>query len=98
MKVAPTYEVKNSLSRFIAAADDSPVIITKNGTPRAALVSLEGLDLEAFILGHTPRFLALLDRAAQQAETRGVALSTVERDVAASTRKPRGKAPRKRRK
>lgn len=96
MKVAPIYEVKNGLSRFIAETDNGPVIITKNGKPRAALVTLEGADIEAFILGHSPRFLALLDRTAQQAQAHGIPFSEIEAEVQAKHRKPRKVNRRKR--
>ena len=75
------YEVKNRLSRFVSEAGEGPVIITKNGKPCAALVTLEGVDLESFALAHSPRLLAMMDRSVRQAEASGIPLSEIEAEV-----------------
>jgi len=81
MKVAALEELRNSLSRYVAETDQGPVIITKNGKAKAALVTLEGQDLETFVLAHTPRFLDWLDRAAQQTQQQGTPFREVEAEV-----------------
>jgi len=94
MKMAPLYEVGNSLSRFVAEAGREPVVITENGKPCAALVTLEGVDLEAFALAHSPRFQALQDRAARQAEKSGIPFSEIVAEVegrSSATRPSSGK-------
>ena len=72
MKIAPLYEVKNKLSEYVQETASGPVVITKNGKPCAALVHLgEDQDMESFLLSHNPRFLRLLDTAAEKARTEG---------------------------
>jgi prevent-host-death family protein len=89
MKVAALDEVRNRLSRYVAEVDRGPVIITKNGKAKAALVTLEGQDLETFVLAHTPRFLARLDRAAQRAQQHGIPFREVEAEVKTRTKQTR---------
>jgi prevent-host-death family protein len=72
MKIAPLYEVKNKLSEYVQETTSGPVVITKNGKPCAALVHLEeDQDMESFLLSHNPRFLTLLDGAAEKARKEG---------------------------
>ncbi|MEK6608592.1 MAG: type II toxin-antitoxin system Phd/YefM family antitoxin [Myxococcota bacterium] len=98
MKVAPLFEVKNRLSQYVTDARRAPVIITRKGRPCAALVSLEDTDLEVFLLGHHPGFLALLDRSAARARAAGVTpLADVERLVARESGARAGRARRRRR-
>jgi antitoxin (DNA-binding transcriptional repressor) of toxin-antitoxin stability system len=63
-----------------------PVIITKNGRPCAALVSLpDGANLEAFLVAHHPRLTALIEHG--MAQRGGATLEQVEREVARRGRK-----------
>ena len=97
MKVAPLYEVKNRLSEFVKRTESGPVVITRNGKPCAALVHLaEDEDMESFMLSHSPRFLKLLDEAAERTrQTGGTPLSALMKELRAPTK---GAANRKRRK
>ncbi len=80
MKIEPVREVRNRLSEMIKTLSRGPVIITKNGRPCAALVSLgKGADLEAFLLANDPRLAALIERA--MSKTAGTPLEQVEREV-----------------
>lgn len=90
MKIAPLYEVKNKLSELVKETESGPIVITKNGKPCAALVHLaEDEDMESFMLSHSPRFLALLDRAAAKTrEKGGVSLSALRKKLP----KPRERA------
>lgn len=64
MKIAPVAEVKARFSSYLEQCKESPVIVTKNGRPVAALIGLgEEDDLERLILAHTPRFRELVDGA-----------------------------------
>ncbi len=85
MKIAALYQVKNNLSEFVKQTLSGPVVITKNGRPCAALVYLaEDEDMESFLLSHNPRFLKLLDRAAERTERLGgTPLSELERKLRA---------------
>jgi prevent-host-death family protein len=88
MKIAPLYEVKNKLSQYVQETSSGPIVITKNGKPCAALVHLEeDQDMESFLLSHNPRFLHLLDKAAEKARKKpGPSFSTLVEEL---------KAPRK---
>lgn len=80
MKIEPVRVVRNRLSEMIKTLSRGPVIITKNGRPCAALVSLEeGTDLEGFLASHNPRLVALIERAMSQRG--GTPLENVERAV-----------------
>ena len=89
MKIAPLYEVKNKLSEYVQETTSGPVVITKNGKPCAALVHLEeDQDMESFLLSHNPRFLRLLDRAAERARTQGATpLSVLTKELKAGRRR-----------
>ncbi len=96
MKIAPLYEVKNKLSEFVKETESGPVVITKNGKPCAALVHLaEDEDMESFMLSHNPRFLELLDRAAEKTRQKGgTLLSALVKELPASRGRKRKKASR----
>jgi prevent-host-death family protein len=87
MKVAPLFEVKNHLSEYVSRARRGPVVITRNGRPCAAIVGIEGEDLEAFLLRNHPLFLREIDRAHTRALRDGtVPLAEVEREVSGRER------------
>ena len=64
MKIAPLAEVKARFSRYVEACEESPVVVTKNGRPKAVLVAARNEEeLEWLILAHMPRFMAMLNAA-----------------------------------
>ena len=76
MKIAPVAEVKARFSEYLKKSATSPVIVTKNGRPIAAIVSApeDEDELERFILSNTPSFKKLLQQASRNIdETGGVA-------------------------
>ncbi len=88
MRIEPVRAVRNQLSEMIKTLSRGPVIITKNGRPCAALVSLEeGTDLEAFLVAHNPRLAALVERGMSQRG--GIPLEEVEREVSRRESKQR---------
>lgn len=90
MKIESVRVVRNRLSEMIATLPRGPVIITKNGRPCAALVSLdEKMDLEAFLIAHNPRLMALIDRGLSQRG--GKSLEQVELEVTQREHKVRGR-------
>ena len=93
MRVAPLFEVKNRPSEYVDRAGGGPVVITRNGRPCAALVAIEGEDMEAFMLRNHPLFLAELDRAHARGRREGTTpLAEVEREVRVRERaRPRRK-------
>jgi len=74
MKIAPAAEVKESFIRYLKQCAESPVIVTQNGRPVAALVAVTDEDeLERLILAHTPKFRRLLAAAERRiARTGGI--------------------------
>ncbi len=93
MKISPIFEVKNKLSKLVKETESGPVVITRNGKPCAALVHLaEDEDLESFMLSHNPRFLKIIDSAAERTRRKGgKSLSALAKEV-------RPRPPRRRRK
>lgn len=63
MKSASAGEAAASLQSLLDEVGDGPVIITRDGRPVAALVSIEDEDLDRFVLAHTPRFRRLLEES-----------------------------------
>ncbi len=93
MKIAPLAEVKAHFSEYVKKSAASPVIVTKNGRPVAAIVSTpedEG-ELERFILSNTPSFTKLLQQADRNIrETGGILHKEFwRRSAALPTRKTR---------
>ena len=91
MKIEPVQVVQDHLGQMLTTLHQGPVIITQDGRPCAALVSLPaGTDLEAFLVAHHPRLLSLIERAMSQPG--GVPLEAVEAEVSRRERKStRGK-------
>ena len=74
MKIAPVADVKAQLSHYLDEAQESPVVVTRNGRPVAVITGVSDPDdLERLVLAHTPRFRRLVDAAERRvAETGGV--------------------------
>ena len=73
--VTTTGELVRKFSRYSAIAQDSPVVITKNGQPRNVLISigeferLKTRDQQAFLAADTPEeFLAEIEALAASRE------------------------------
>ena len=64
MKIASLAEVKARFSSYVEECKESPVVVTKNGRPKAVLVAAGNEEeLERLILTHAPRFVAILNAA-----------------------------------
>lgn len=70
MKMLEMTKATAPLAEYAQEVGKEPVIVTRNGKPVAALVSVENADLETVALSVAPRFLALIERsrARQKAE------------------------------
>jgi prevent-host-death family protein len=72
MKIAPVADVKARFSSYLEQSERGPVIVTKNGRPVAALVSVTDEDeLERLVLAYTPRFRRLPDAAEKRINKEG---------------------------
>jgi prevent-host-death family protein len=69
-----TIELANAtatLAEYTNDLGDEPVILTKNGKPIAALVSLENVDAETLALSTNQNFMELIEHARQQHQAEG---------------------------
>lgn len=72
MKIAPLADVKTKLSNYINLTEKGPVIVTKNGHPRALLAAVPENedDLERLVLALTPKFRKILDLAYKRIQSK----------------------------
>ena len=63
MKTIELSEATSSLAGYASQAHDEAVIVTQMGKPVAALVPVEGVDLERLSLGTNPDFLTLIEQS-----------------------------------
>jgi prevent-host-death family protein len=70
MKIVPLADMKAKLSAYLdECATEGPIVITRNGkTAGVLLVPQDDDDLERILLGHSPRFQAMLDRSRRSIE------------------------------
>ena len=73
-KVMKTVEVTKAtqpLADYTRKVKKEPVIITREGKPVAALVSISNADIETVSLGSNPKFLALIERSRARRKAEG---------------------------
>lgn len=63
MKIVEIAEANQTLAEYASGLTEEPVIITSNGQPIAALVTLENVDMETISLSSNPRFIELIERS-----------------------------------
>jgi len=70
MKTLEMTKATAPLVEYAQAVGEGPVILTVNGRPVVALISIEGMDWETVTLSTHPQFLALIEqsRARHKAE------------------------------
>jgi prevent-host-death family protein len=70
MKTLELSEATGTLAEYAREVEGEPLVLTVDGSPVAALVSIEQADLETISLTTNPRFIALIERsrARQKAE------------------------------
>jgi len=66
MKIAPMGEVRNNFAKYLAAAEEEPVFVTKNGKIAAVIEHIEDRDIEDYLLAKSPRFREMLDKVKRQ--------------------------------
>ncbi|HLO48775.1 MAG TPA: type II toxin-antitoxin system prevent-host-death family antitoxin [Kamptonema sp.] len=76
MRIVEIEEAKASLSEYASDLAKEPVIITSNGQPIAALVTLENVDWETVALSINPKFIELIERSRSRRQMEGGISST----------------------
>ena len=71
MKTVEISKATLPLSDYTKGIKKEPVIITKEGRPVAALVSIPNADLEMVSLSNNPRFIALIERSRARQKSEG---------------------------
>lgn len=71
MKTLEITRATASLRSYAAHAKRGAVVITRRGKPVAALVSVEGIDLESLALSTNPQFLSLIERSRSRHQREG---------------------------
>ncbi len=99
MKIASVADVKARLSAYLKESEQGPVVVTRNGKAVAVLLAVTDDDeLERLLLGHSPKFQALLDKSRRQIEkTGGIPHDQFWGEVNAEIRKSAGKNGRAKR-
>ena len=81
MKVAPMGDVRNNFGKYLAACEDEPVFVTKNGKIAAVIEHMEDKDVEDFLLACSPRFRKMLNRVKRERGGMSLAEYRKSRDV-----------------
>jgi antitoxin (DNA-binding transcriptional repressor) of toxin-antitoxin stability system len=63
MKIVEIAEATETLAKYASGLTEAPVIITSNGQPIAALVTLENVDMETIALSTNPKFIELIEQS-----------------------------------
>src|SRR5436853_439397 len=96
MKIASVANIKARLSAYLKDSEEGPVVVTRNGKAVAVLLAVRDDDeLERLVLGHSPKFQALLDKSRRQIEeTGGIPHDVFWREVEADSREAASKGKR----
>lgn len=68
MKIVDIAEATATLAEYTTDLSEEPIVITNNGKPIAALITLENVDLETISLSSNPKFIELIERSRRRAE------------------------------
>lgn len=71
MKTIELTDATATLAEYTSQLAEEPVIITDNGQPVAALITLENVDLETIALSSNPKFIELIERSRSRRRTEG---------------------------
>jgi len=77
MKTVEVAKATLPLSDYAKGIKKEPVIITKEGKPVAALVSITNADIETVSLSNNTKFIALIERSRSRQKSEG-GISTEE--------------------
>jgi PHD/YefM family antitoxin component YafN of YafNO toxin-antitoxin module len=77
MKIVEIAEATETPAKYASGLTEGPVIITNNGQPVAALVTLENVDMETIALSTNPKFIELIEQSRAKRRAEG-GVSSVE--------------------
>jgi len=87
MKTVELTKATLPLSNYTKKVKKGPVIITEEGKPVAALVSIPNTDIETISLSNNPEFIALIERSrSKQRSEGGISTGEIRRRVEKSKR------------
>jgi prevent-host-death family protein len=75
MKTIELSKATSQLRDYAESAAKEMVVVTRNGKPLAAVVSLEGIDLESFSLSMNPKFIQIMEKSRESARIHGALTS-----------------------
>jgi len=71
MKTLELQQATAPLAEYARDAKKEPVILTVDGKPFAAVVSLENVDIETTTLSSNPKFMSLIERSRARRKKEG---------------------------
>ena len=71
MKIIEQADATATLAEYAKGIGEGPLILTQQGRPVAALVSIENADLETVSLGSNPQFIELVERSRARVQSEG---------------------------
>ncbi len=77
MKTIEMAEATGPLAGYAQDVSKETVVVTRDGTPVAAVVPVDGVDLESLSLATNPDFLTLIERSRKRSPA-GSGISTEE--------------------
>ena len=66
MKVAPMGDVRNHFAKYLQAAEDEPVFVTRNGKITAVIEHIEDREIEDYLLERSARFRKMLNNVKRE--------------------------------
>ncbi len=66
MRIASMGEVWNNFAKYLEAAEEEPVFVTKNGKITAVIEHIEDRGIEDYPLERSPRFRKMLDKVRRE--------------------------------
>jgi prevent-host-death family protein len=59
-------KVRNNFAKYLEAAKDEPVFVTRNGKVTAVIEHIDDTEIEDYLLERSPRFRAMLNKVKKE--------------------------------